>query len=55
MGGVLSTRITVDAVSTGSTFPARSTEKYWIVYWPSGERDDVPPVELVVGVEPSVV
>ena len=56
VGTTLSMRITVDAVSTGSTLPALSTEKYWIVYWPVALSEmDVPWVELVVGVEPSVV
>ena len=49
-------RITAAPVSTGSTLPALSTEKYWIVYWPLTLSEmDVPWVELVVGVEPSVV
>ena len=56
VGPVLSTRMTVAAVSTGSAFPALSTEKYLTVYWPVAlSETDVPCAELVVGVDPSVV
>jgi hypothetical protein len=55
-GPVLSMRICVEAVWTGSWLPTLSTEKYLIVKTPSVVSEiDVPEGDEVVGVVPSVV